>query len=432
MQTCILNGIILTACQKEAFLAHGYIRIHHGIIQEIAPMDKYVAQPDEEIVDAKNGIVMPGMINTHTHLPMIPFRGLGDDTFDRLRKFLIPMEKKYVNRELVYFAARYGIAEELLSGVTSVVDMYYFEEEVMRAAKELGIRGHFGETLMEEATPSYNHPKEALQAIKKMLPLQDERVKVCIAPHGTSTCSEETLRFAKELARKESLLFTTHAAEMDYEMKYFAEKYQQSPIVFLAQQDLLDENTLLAHCIHLDDHDRDLLYNHHANIAHCIGANTKAAKGVPQITEAVDKGIVVGLGTDGPASGNTLDIITQLKLFANFHKMATHDRTKWPCQDIIHLATLSGAKCLHQEKNIGSLEIGKQADIVIIETDSVNMFPVYDPYSALVYSASAHNVRDVMVAGEWLVKNRKLLRASLPEIRQSLMDALAHTTFHPL
>lgn len=256
-----------------------------------------------------------------------------------------------------------------------------------------------------------------------------DRVSVCLSPHGTTTCSGELLRLCYEKDRDFNLPFTLHTAEMDYEMAHLKETYGLGAVEYLDHLGVLGKNTLAAHAIQISPGEIRLLAQRGASVAHCIGSNTKAAKGVAPVKGLLEEGVAVGLGTDGPASGNTLDLFTQMRFCANFHKNTLRDRGAFPAKDIVAMATLGGAGALGLENVTGSLEAGKAADIVVVETDSANMFPVYDPYAALVYSAQAANVRDVYVAGNCLVKDKKLVKTDLREVRRALEEKMLGTEF---
>ncbi len=433
MRTVIKNVIVVTMNETRDIYNPGYLLFEDDIIKAIGPMEalEHEDLSHASVMDGNQGILMPGMVNLHTHMGMIPFRGLGDDCKDRLRVFLIPMENKAMDEEMVYLSTRYAAGEMLLSGVTSVLDMYYYEEEAARAMDEMGIRGIAGQTIMEEGACDFSDPYEAISYGEKLIKKYQShpRISGCIAPHGTSTCSSQVLKAAYSIASTYEVPFTLHTAEMDYEMEYFRKEFSMTPAEYLDSIGVLGEYTLAAHCIHMTNEDLDLFKRKGVGVAHCIGSNTKAAKGVAPVTEMIKRSIPVGLGTDGPASGNTLDILTQMKLFADFHKNETKDRSVFPAETIVSLATIEGAKAMGLHKITGSLEPGKQADLVLIETQSANMFPVYDPYSALVYSANPSNVEAVFVAGECLVKEKKLVQSNLEELRKDLVRKMKETDF---
>lgn len=437
MKTIIINGIILTMNADMDMYPSGYVMLEDTKITKTGPMDQVKDQLAElerkgfHIRDARRAIVMPGMVNTHCHLGMIPFRGLGDDCKDRLRVFLLPMEQKSMDEGMAEASSRYAVCELLLSGVTTVLDMYYFEDRVAEVMDEMGIRGIAGETVMEEGSCDCSRVDEAIaRGTALMEKYQDHpRISGCLAPHGTSTCSEETLKRVYELDKKYRVPFTLHTAEMDYEMEYMKAVHGCTPVKLLERLGVLDERTVAAHCIHLSEDDIEILNRRQCRVAHCIGSNTKAAKGVAPVLRMQEEGVCVGLGTDGPASGNTLDLFTQMRFCANFHKNENRDRSALPAKNIVAMATIDGARALGLDAVTGSLEAGKEADIVLVETDSVNMFPVYDPYSALVYSAVSSNVRDVYVAGRLLVEEKKLVHADMERIRAELKDHMQNSAF---
>ena len=439
MKTIIQNGIVVTMDQQMQVWDHGYVIIDGTKIVETGPESELelkkaaLARVGEnwQEKDARRGIIMPGMVNTHSHLGMIPFRGLGDDCKDRLRVFLLPMENQAMDAEMAKLSTRYAIGELLLSGVTTVLDMYYFEEVVAKVMDEMGIRGIAGETVMEKDSCDSKNADEAIErGIALIEAYKDHpRVSGAITPHGTTTCSPETLKRAYEEDVKAGTVFTLHVAEMDYEMTQLREQYNMTPIEFMEHIGVLGPNTLAAHSIRTTEHDVEILAKHGASVAHCIASNTKAAKGVAPVSLMHKYGISVGFGTDGPASGNTLDLFIQMRMCENFHKNELRDRSAFPAKEVVSMATIEGARALGLGDITGSIEPGKQADLVLVETDSPNMFPVYDPYSALVYSAIASNVRDVYVAGECLVKEKKLVREDFAKIRNDLREKMERTAF---
>ena len=444
MKKIIKNGIVVTMNAAGDVWDHGYVMFEDTKILEAGPEEELekalqaltaqgILKAGEtfEEIDAKRAIVIPGLVNTHCHLGMIPFRGLGDDCKDRLRVFLLPMENQAMDAEMVRLSTRYAIGELLLSGVTTVLDMYYFEEVVAKVMDEMGIRGIAGETVMEKDSCDSKNADEAIErGIALIEAYKDHpRVSGAITPHGTTTCSPETLKRAYEEDVKAGTVFTLHVAEMDYEMTQLREQYNMTPIEFMEHIGVLGPNTLAAHSIRTTEHDVEILAKHGASVAHCIASNTKAAKGVAPVSLMHKHGMSVGFGTDGPASGNTLDLFIQMRMCENFHKNELHDRSAFPAKEVVSMATIEGARALGLGDITGSIEPGKQADLVLVETDSPNMFPVYDPYSALVYSAIASNVRDVYVAGECLVKEKKLVREDFAKIRNDLREKMERTAF---
>lgn len=420
MRILIDNATVLTMNSQRTVYDPGYVLTDGQVILEAGSGS--CGRPFDRRIDGSGMILLPGMVNTHCHVPMIPFRTMGDDCPDRLRRFLFPLELKAMTPELVYLSSLYGICEMLLAGITTFLDMYYFEDQVARACEKAGIRGYLGETVINMETCDSREPYGGLKYGESFLSEWSghELVTPIVASHGTNTNSREMLAAAHSMAARYSTLYTLHVSEMDYELKYFKDTCGQTPTEFLYDQGLLDSHTIAAHCIHMTDHDLELLKRSGAAVSHCIGSNTKAGKGVARVKEMVERGIPVGLGTDGPSSGNTLSMFTQFRLFASFQKTHYHDRSLFPAADIIELGTLGGARVLHAEERIGSVEPGKRADLTLVETDSVQMFPCFNPYSALVYGANASNVHTVMVNGEILVENKALTRLDLKDIRAQL------------
>lgn len=425
MKTVIKNANIITMDKNMTHIENGFVVIEDDKIAKIGDMKEY--KPQEAIeIDAKGYILMPGMINTHTHISMIPFRSLGDDCKDRLRRFLFPLETECMTEKLVYHSAKYAICELLLSGITTILDMYYFEDEVAKAVDEMGIRAFLGETVINFPTCDSDKPYGGLEYVEKFIKkwINNDMITPFIAPHATNTNDEKALIKANEISQKYNVPLSMHVSEMDYELEYFKKEYNKTPVEYLESIGLLSERLISAHCIFLTDTDIKLLEKYNVKVAHCIGANTKSAKGIAPVSKMLENNVIVGLGTDGPSSGNTLDIITQFKLVANFHKVSNKDRSIFPSSDIVKLGTIEGARVLSKDKEIGSIEVGKKADLVLLETESVNMFPIFDVYATLVYSANASNVHTVFVNGKCLVENKKLVGVDFEKIKQDLKDAM--------
>ncbi|WP_059172096.1 amidohydrolase [Bacillus sp. FJAT-27445] len=427
MRTLIKNAWILTINEKMEQFQNGYLLVDGEKIAEVGEMNSLPKETTYgKCIDANGAILLPGMVNTHTHIGMIPFRSLGDDYPDRLHRFLFPLENECMNEQLAYTSGRYAIAEMQLAGVTTFFDMYYFEEQLAIAAEEMHTRAILAETVLDSITVDVPEPMGGLQYAERFMPKWqgNPRIQASVAPHAPYTNTIEVLQQADSLSRKYDVPWMMHVSEMVFEMNKYREERNQTPIEFLEEIGVLSPRLVAAHCIHLSDHDIELLKKYDVKVAHCIGANTKSAKGVARVRDLLSAGIAVGLGTDGPSSGNTLDLFSQMRLFANFHKTYLQDRSAFPAEKIVQLATMGGAQVLGLEEQIGSIEVGKQADFILVETDSVNMFPIFDPYSALVYSANASNVRDVFIGGKQVVAEKKLVGFNLAELRSELSGAM--------
>ncbi len=423
MPTLIIKNVnVITMNAKKDIIENGVVVIDGNTIIDIGNeklLDKYGS---EKIIDGKEGILMPGMVNTHTHVPMVVFRSLADDVPNRLKRYLFPLEKMLVDKELVYLGAKYGIVEMLLAGVTTFTDMYYFEDEVAKASKELGIRGVLGETVLNFPSPDSQQPYGGLDYSKDFIEKwkDDNLIIPAIAPHAPYTNDKEHLQRAAKLAEKYEVPIMMHIAEMEYEYKQYQEEYNMTPVQYLDSIGILNERFIGAHAVLVTDEDINILKKRRVGIAHNVGANSKGAKGVAPIKDMCKRSMKVGLGTDGPMSGNTLDIITQMGLVGKIHKLFNKDRSLFPASEIVEMATIGGAKVLNLDEKIGSIEIGKRADLVILETQSINMQPVYDYYSVLVYSANPSNVDTVIVDGNLLVENKKLKNFDQSELINQL------------
>ena len=421
----IKNVTILTMNENKDIIENGGLLIENGIIKKIFDSSYNVEEfNDYEIIDGQEGILIPGFINTHCHASMIPFRTLADDCKDRLKKYLFPLEKKFVDEKLVYIGAKYAIAEMLLGGTTTFCDMYYYENYVAKAAEEMGIRGVLGETVVNFAAPDSNESYGGIDYSKSFIKKWKEHdlITPAIAPHATYTNDKEHLIKCHELAKENSVPMIMHLAEMDFEVAEIKEKYNMSPVEYLDSLSILDENFIAAHCVLVSDNDIDILEKRKVSICHNMGANSKGAKGVAPVKEYRKRNMKVGLGSDGPMSGNTLDIVTQMSLVGKVHKLFNNDRTLFTAQEILEMATFGGARVLGIEDKVGSIEEGKKADIAIFETESVNMQPIYDYYSALVYSANPSNVDTVIVDGKIVVRNKKLINNSIKELRSDMNE----------
>ncbi|MHC5215611.1 amidohydrolase [Enterococcus sp. LJL128] len=426
MSTLITNVHILTMDNQMKEYKNGYVLVEK---EQIVAIGDWQHQPldADEVVDGNGGLLLPGFVNTHTHVGMIPFRSLGDDVPDRLRRFLFPLEA-YMTKELVGASSAYAISEMLLSGVTSFCDMYYFENQVAEVCDSFQVRALVGETVIDMPTCDSEQPSGGIEYCREFLPRWKNHplVTPVIAPHAPNTNTYKGLEKIVAMSEQHQVPITMHVAEMDYELKELSDRYQQTPFELLEQIGFMNRPFIMAHCIHATDEDILLTagYRENVKVAHCIGANTKSAKGVAPVKKMLAAGLSVGLGTDGPSSGNTLDLFTQMKLFANFHKTWELDRALFPAKDIVRLATRGGAEVLNL-KDTGIISIGKKADFIIVETQSINMFPLFDPYSVLVYSANASNVQHVWVNGKQLVKNHQLVNHDLREIKAKLYEQMS-------
>lgn len=420
----IKNGTILTMNDKREVLENGVIIIKDNKIISVGNeelLEKYRAS---KVVDAENGIIMPGMINTHTHASMTVFRSLADDVPDRLNRYIFPLENKMVSPEMSYLGAKHGALEMALGGVTTVVDMYLFEEDAARAVKEVGLRGVMTQNIIRFPTADGKEKGETLNRAIAFVEKyrNDELITPGFGPHGPHTVIKEELLKIKDLSEKYNVPVSMHVAETDVEFDRIMKDHKMTPVEYLDSLGLLNKRFISAHNIFVTDSDIELMKKRDIGIAHNMVANIKSAKGISPALKMHDMGMRVGLGTDGPMSGNTLDIIGQMGYVAKLHKLNSKDRSALPPKKAVEMATLGGARAIHRENELGSLEVGKLADVVIIETESVNMNPIFDPYSALVYSANATNVDTVIVNGKIIVEDKKIKTVDQKKIIKDIND----------
>lgn len=426
MKTLFKNAVIITMNESFDVFNKGYLLVEDDKISSVGPMEQCIdVYADMEVVDAEGGIIIPGFINTHTHVGMIPFRGLGEDMKDRLNRFLFPLEQKKMTSSLAKASAKYAVAEMQLSGITTFFDMYYFEDDIAQAVTDMGERAVLAETIIENTIDS-KEPYGGLIYAEKFIEKwtgKNNLITPSIAPHAPYSNTKDSLLKSRMIADKYNVPYMIHLAEMDYEVALLKGKYNMTPVEYMENIGFLSSSLVAAHCIFINERDADILARYGVNVSHCVVANTKSGKGISPIKIMQEKGVCVGLGTDGPISGNTLDMFTVMKTVALAQKTFMHDRSAYTSREILKMATIDGARCLGIHKSTGSLEQGKKADLAIVETESINMYPMHDPYAALVYQANSGNVHTVYVDGIKTVHNKNLCRHSVKKLRHELEDA---------
>ena len=370
-------------------------------------------QPKRRI-DRPNAILTPGLINTHTHAAMSLFRGIADDLKlqDWLNNYIFPAEAKNVNPDFVRWGTRLGSLEMLLSGTTTFTDMYYFEDVVAEAAKEAGIRGVLGETIIKFPVADAKTPDDGLKYAEKFLIRfkGDPLIVASVAPHAPYTNTDATLKAARALANKYNAPLITHLSETKKENDDMQAEHHMSPTEYLNSLGVFNGRTVAAHCVWVSDRDQTILKQHNVGVAHNPSSNMMLASGVAPVVDMLKRGIAVGLGTDGPAgSNNDFDLMEEMDLAAKLQKLTRIDPEALSAKQAFEMATINGARALGMEKLIGSLEPGKRADLISIDLDAPNAVPMYDIYSQLVYSLKGSNVIDVMVNGREVVRDKHCL-----------------------
>ena len=415
----VTNGYVVTMNDRKEIVENGVVAIAGGRIVAVGGAEVAAQFTAARTIDARGAIVMPGMINTHTHASMTVFRGLGDDVPDRLRKLIFPLEKALVDRDLVYWGGLHGMIEMIEGGVTTFADMYYFEDEVARAARAIGMRAILGETIVDFPAPDAPEPYGGIAYTRKFVEQYrgDPLITPAFAPHAPYSLDAEHLQQIAKEAEALDVPILMHVAEMADEVTRFRKERNQTPVEYLDSIGLLNRRLLAAHCIFVTDSDIDLLKARDVGVAHAMVANIKSAKGVAPALKMFKQGVRVGLATDGPMSGNTIDVIGQLGYVAKVHKLETRDRNVMPAIDVVEMATRGGARALRMDDRIGSLEVGKLADVILIDRDNTRMIPFFDVYSALVYAAHAGDVRTAIVHGRVVMEDRKVATVNVPEVR---------------
>jgi 5-methylthioadenosine/S-adenosylhomocysteine deaminase len=411
----ITGGTVVTMDGARTIVDDGAVVVNGDTIIAVGPRaeleSNYQAKED---IDAKGTLVLPGFINGHTHVPMTLFRGLHDDvTLDEwLRKYIFPAEAKNVNEEFVRWGTRLAAAEQIRSGITTFADMYYFEDAIAEETKAAGMRGILGETFIDFPAPDNKSEAEMLSYTEKFLKkwLNDPLIHAAPAPHSIYTCSRKTLQDSSQLARKYHAPILIHVAEMKKEWDDSQKQNGMSPVQYLDKIGLLGPDVIAAHCIYVDDTDRKTLAQRQTGCVHNPSSNMMLASGVAPVPEMLAAGVAVGLGTDGPAgSNNDLDIMEEIDLAAKLAKITKMDPRALNAKAVVEMATIDGAKAVHMEREIGSLEKGKKADVVIISLDEPNAVPMYDIYAQLAYALKASDVQTVVIGGRVVMRDRKLL-----------------------
>ncbi|AZP25728.1 amidohydrolase [Morganella morganii] len=417
----ITDGTVLTMNPENTVFEHGTVVVSDGKIVAVGGPELTAKYQAKKVLDVKGDIVMPGLINTHTHGSMTVFRSLGDDVPDRLHRYIFPLENKLVSRDMVRTGANLANIEMIKDGVTTYADMYYFEDEVAKTVDKAGLRAVLGETIINFPVADAQTPEEGIAyAVRFIHKYKDHpRITPAFAPHAPYTNTTENLQKIAALSEELNVPVMIHLAETDREKEEIAKRTGgKSPVQYMADIGVLNNRLLAAHVIMADDNDLDLLKKYDVGVAHNISANTKSAKGVAPVTQMLEKGIRTGLGTDGPMSSNTLTTMNELNLVGKIHKLETKNRAAMPPLTVVEMATKGSARALHMDDKIGSLETGKLADIIVVDTKAPNMVPVYSPYAALVYGANGANVRHTIVDGVILMEDRQLLTVNENEIIQ--------------
>jgi len=379
----------------------------------------------KETIDASGCIVMPGLVNTHTHLPMVCFRGMADDLplMEWLTKHIFPAEARFVNKKMVYDGATLAMAEMIMSGTTTFCDGYFFEDTITEAVLAAGMRAVVSQGFADFATP--DNPKfERMMAAANRFVTRWQSHAPMITPayfcHSPYTCSPATLVNVKKAAREEGILYLTHLLENKDEIDTIFNRYGKNPVRHLHDLDVLDDQPVAVHCNWLTGDDMAIFAGQGVRVSHNPESSMKLAAGVAPIPEMLKHGIKVGLGTDGCASNNDLDMFREMDMAAKIHKVTSLDPTVMSAQTVLKMATIGGANVLGLDKLIGSIETGKQADIILVDMNQPHLTPLYNCYSQLVYAARGADVKTSIINGKVVMKDRQLRTIDLPTAMETV------------
>jgi len=426
--TLIHPALVLTLEPLSDPIPRGYVAVKDGKIATVGQVQTEAdLPPARERLDVGGALVLPGLVNTHCHAPMVWFRGLADDLplQDWLHHKIFPAEGGWLDREKVYQGALLAAAEMIRGGITTVADGYFYEAEVRRAFRDAGLRAVVAQGIVDFPFPGVPDPRDNLSHAARFLdaaPDDFELITAALFCHTPYTCGPETLKGAKALTRERGAPWFIHLSETREEVAELHARTGLGPAAYLDSLGLLDELTVVVHGVWLEPGDMEILARRGAKVSHCPESNLKLAAGVAPVPELLARGVPVGLGTDGAASNNNLDLFGEMSLTARLHKVWQGDPTVLPAAEVLALATREGARVLGLEDRVGTLSPGKQADLIVVDVNQAHLTPLYDPYSHLIYAARSADVHHVMVAGRWLLQDRRLVTLDWPDLASRARD----------
>jgi 5-methylthioadenosine/S-adenosylhomocysteine deaminase len=411
----VIRGCTLLPMTEQGVMKNGLVAIKGDTILYAGKLTKSPKFKTEKTIDGKGKVAMPGLVNCHTHVPMTLFRGVAEDKplAEWLKETIWPLEAR-LKPEDIYAGALLGCLEMVKTGTTCFADMYFHEDMVAKAVNKLGLRAVLAPAVIETQDTAKNEEmlKESIETAKKLHNTADGRVTCQLAPHAVYTCSPDMLKKLHTIATKLGIGLHIHLAESKEMAKQVKKQHGVTETELLEKIHLLGPNLLAAHCIHLSKQEIKTLAKHHVKVAYNPVANMKLAQGIPKIVELKNAGATVGIGTDGPASNNSLDMFQTIKTASLLQKTRYQDPTVLPAQQVLEMATVEGAKALNLEKTIGTLEADKKADVIMIDFEKPHLTPIHDVYANLVYSATGSDVDTVIVNGEILMENRQMRTVS--------------------
>jgi 5-methylthioadenosine/S-adenosylhomocysteine deaminase len=410
----VRGGTVVTMDGRGSLIEDGAVAVHRGRIVAVgrrADVDRDFA--GRETIEARGRVVMPGLINGHTHVPMTLFRGLADDLDlnEWLTKYIFPAEAKNVTEDFVRVGTRLGLVEMIRGGTTTYCDMYYFEDAIADETAKAGMRGVLGETVIDFPVADNKTFAEAMAYTERFIGKWRGHALItpAIAPHAPYTVSEEHLKAVRALSNRLRATVLIHVAETRKEVEDVTRDHNASPVAYLARIGFLYDRVIAAHTVHLTTEEIELLKRFGVGAVHNPQSNMKLASGVARVPEMLRADLNLGLGTDGAASNNDLSMWEEMDTAAKLHKLTTNDPRVVSAREVLEMATIRGARALHLERDIGSLEQGKRADLIIVDMDAPHQTPMYNVYSHLVYATKASDVRTVVIEGRVVMRDRRLL-----------------------
>jgi 5-methylthioadenosine/S-adenosylhomocysteine deaminase len=415
----VTNGTVLTVDGQDTIIENGAVAISGDTIADIGPAAKFSDAAAETRIDARGGVIMPGLINTHTHAAMTCFRGLADDLdlMTWLNHYIFPAEAR-LNADKVYAGALLACAEMILSGTTCFSDMYLFEDAVAEAAKAAGVRAVVGEVLYDFPSPNYGEIENGFAYTEDLMSKwrDDPLITVAVEPHSTYLCAPDLLQRAAAVSDENQAPLIIHVAETESEAEKIRSAYGKSPVGYLADVGVLSPRLVACHCVVLSDADIALLRDNNVKVSHNPESNMKLASGISPVPKLLDAGVCVGLGTDGCTSNNDLDMFAEMDMTAKIHKVSRLDPTLMDAKTVVRMATTDAARVLGLDKQTGSLEVGKKADLILIDTQKPHLTPMYNIYSHLVYAAGGGDVAAAMINGRLIMKDRALFSMDVEKV----------------
>ncbi len=423
----VVGGTVLTMEPDTEPIKNGAIAVADGRVAAVGPAEELleVGQPGD-VLNAGNCLVLPGLVNTHSHLAMTLLRGIADDLplMQWLENHIWPAEKAQMNRETVRLGTELAAAEQLLAGVTTTTDMYFFGDEVAAVLADAGMRAVVAESLIGVPTPRCATTQEMIDTQRELLQAYSDHALITpsVAAHAPYSVQASDLVAEAELAEEFEVPMQIHLSETAWEVEQLLAEKGLSPVAYLADLGVLSERTVAAHCVHVSPEDIGLLAEFEAGVSHNPVSNLKLASGISPVPALIDGGVKLGLGTDGTASNNTLDLMRDMQLAALLHKGTSGDPTVLPARTMLEMVTVRGAEVLGLADHVGTLSEGRAADLICVSVDGPHSAPMYDPFSHMVFAARASDVRHVMVRGEVVVRNRELKTLDVERIEAQVRE----------